>query len=123
MHRIGKTNKVTLEGKTFEVELRPHHNGETYATCERDCPKGWQILTYWLFQGMRNDPKTREKFGLESTWEYVQNPDTISQQNSYVARFYASSDSADLDCDRDPSDRGPSLGVRYAREIPKTSNK
>ena len=41
MHQIGQTGNVTLEGRTFEVELRPHHSGELYETCERDCPDGW----------------------------------------------------------------------------------
>lgn len=119
MHKIGKTGRVNLEDRAFEVELKPHHRGQTHSECESDAPKGWEIPSYWLLQSMRNDPKIRGKFSLIETWECVQNPDVVSRKKGYVARFYAYSDGASLDCDRDPSDSDAELGVRYAREISK----
>lgn len=117
MHKIGKTGKVTLEDKTFEVELKPHHHERTYEECEKDCPKGWQIPAYWLLQQMRNNPTIREEFSLSNIWEYVQNPDNSSKENSYVAWFVANSVWAYLGCNEEPSLRNSNLGVRYAREI------
>ena len=117
MHQIGETGRVTLEGTIFEVELKSHHQGSTYQQCEEDCPEGWQIPTYFLLQSMRNDSAIRDQFGLKTTWEYVQNPDAISRGNGYVARFYAISVGAFLNCSRVPADRDASLGVRFAREI------
>lgn len=80
MHKIRMTGKVNLEGRTWELELTLHHYGRDYIECEADCPEGWQIPTYWLLQSMRNDPKTRKKFGLLYTFEHVQNPDDISRK-------------------------------------------
>src|SRR3989344_5749796 len=117
MHQIGETGRVTLEDKTFEVELKIHHQGRTYQQCVEDCPKEWQIPTHWLLQSMRNIPETRDKFGLVGTWEFVQNPDAISRNKGYVAWLDAGSSRAVLDCYMDPTNRGASLGVRYAREI------
>ena len=121
MHQISQTGKTTLEGKTFELELSPHHQGQTYKECEEDCPQGWQVPTYWLLQSLRNNSQTRDQFGLLNAREYVQNPDNISKQNGYVARFSANSDWADLVCNRDPTVRSPFLRVRYVREISEES--
>ena len=90
MHQIGPTDRVTLEDRTFEVELKPHHQGGTYEECEKDCPKDWQIAIYRLLQDIRNSPD-RDKFGLLHTLEFVQNPDKVSRERGYVARFYAGS--------------------------------
>ncbi len=116
-HQIGSTDRVTLEGRTFDVELRPHHRGETYSKCEVDCPEGWQIPIYSLLQGMRNNPEYKERFGLLMISEFVQNPDEISRQKGLAAWFFANSAGAGLSCFRDPQNKSPLLGVRYAREI------
>lgn len=118
MHRIRETGIVTLEGKTFEVELQPHHEEQTYNICEKDCPLGWQIATYQLLQEMRNNLETRAKFNLSGICEFVQNPDNMSKTNGYVSRFHASPLGAGLDCLCDASSSAAvGLKVRYFREI------
>ena len=114
--QIAKTGRITLEGRTFEVEQSIHHLGKTYAECEKDCPKGWEISNYWLLQGIRNSPQ-RDEFGLLDTCEYVQNPDNISKKHNFLAWFYADSQWAFLFCNRDPENTFPELAVRYVREI------
>ena len=106
---------VNTDFGKFEVETKIHHLSKTYAECDKDCPKGWEIMTYELIQYLRNtNPK---EFNLIETWEFIQNPDLISKNKGYIARFYASSDGALLNCDRDPTDAVAGLGVRYFRRI------
>ncbi|MEK6894626.1 MAG: hypothetical protein AABX10_04135 [Nanoarchaeota archaeon] len=119
MHQIGQTDIVILEGKTFEVEKSIHHNGEKYSDCEKDCPKGWQILTYQLLQGIRNDSSLRKEFNLLNTYEYIQNPDSLSKGKGFVAWFYANSNGPLMYFNKVPSFHDTSLGVRYVREISK----
>src|SRR3989344_7340849 len=117
-HQIGPTGRVTLEDKTFEVELMPHHFDTTYIKCEADCPDGWQILTYWLLRQMKKSPKTREEFRLLGDYEYVQNSDDISRLNEYGAGLVSGAYWVEVGYDGDFSYHDASLGVRYAREIP-----
>ena len=107
--------KVKLSIGTYEVEKKIHHKGKTYAECEKDCPKGWEIATYQILQELRNTKQ--EEFNLNDTWEFVQQIDKISKKKGYVARFCAGSVRVDLGayCGSDFSDSA--LGVRYVRKI------
>ena len=115
-HQIRQTSIITLEGRTFELETVTHHHNQTYAEYEEDCPEGWEIPAYWQLQSARNSPD-RDKFNLLNTWEFVQNPDALSKERGYVARFSADSGRANLDCGRDINGRYAPLGGRYIREI------
>ncbi len=46
---------------------------------------------------------------------FFKQPFDLSRKNGYVARFYAVSDVADLDCGLYSSDSGSDLGVRFVR--------
>jgi|SRR3989338_11526816 len=116
MHQIGRVGQVNLQGRIFELELEIHHRGKTYEECERDCPRGWEIPTYFLLQEIRNTFE-RDRFSLLNTSEYVQNPDNISSSNDFVAGFSAGSGWASLSCGVGPADRDAGLGVRYVREF------
>ena len=109
------TKIVKLSCGTFEVEIKIHHFNKTYAECEKDCPKGWEIATYPILQELRNTQP--EDFDLINTWEFCQNADVISKKNKYVARFIAYSDGANLSCGRVPSYTYSALGVRFVRRI------
>ena len=103
----------------IEVQTKIHHKNKTYSECEKDLNKGESIPTYEQIQWLRNS-KYKDQLNLDDTWEFVQNPDNISKENNYVARFYADSDYAVLDCDRDSDDSNSTLGVRFVRKkIPK----
>ncbi|MEK6908429.1 MAG: hypothetical protein AABX23_00050 [Nanoarchaeota archaeon] len=119
MHQIGEVSRAILEGRTFEVEKNIHHKGRKYSDCERDCPKGWQIITYWLLQGIRNNSSLIKEFNLLDTYEYIQNPDSLSKEKGFVAWFYANSNGPLMYFNKVPSFRDSSLGVRYVREISK----
>ena len=107
--------RKTLVVNGWEIETEIHHKGKTYVECEADCPKGWEIPTYFLLQELRNS-KHAEELHLIDTWEFVQNPDTISKKNNYVARFNAIAGRAGLDGYGDPSDTDADLGVRFCRK-------
>jgi hypothetical protein len=109
------TKIVKLSMGTYEIETKTHHFNKTYAECEKDCPKGWQIATYPILQELRNTKP--EEFNLLKTWEFVQNPDKIRKEKGEVARFSAYSVWADLSCGWSPSYSGGGLGVRFVREV------
>ena len=111
------TKIVKLSMGTYEIETKIHHFNKTYAECEKDCPKGWQIATYPILQELRNTKP--EEFNLLETWEFVQNPDKIRKEKGEVASFLASSVWASLGCGRLPSDSGGGLGVRFVRKVSK----
>ena len=54
---------------------------------------------------------------------FIQQPFDLNRKNGYVARFYADSGCADLDCCYGSGGSGSSLGVRFAREIKKGKKK
>ncbi len=103
----------------IEIEKEIHHKDKTYAECEKDCPNGWSIVTYPILQELRNSEHLIDDLNLKETWEFVINPDAISKKNGCVARFFAYSGWADLDCDRDPTSTNSGLGVRYWRKVKK----
>jgi hypothetical protein len=47
---------------------------------------------------------------------FIKQPFNLSRKNGYVARFYASSGYAYLDCGRDSDDSDSGLGVRFVRK-------
>lgn len=111
-----KTKTITTPYGTYEVETKIHHLDKTYAECEVDCPKGWEMATYEVLQWLRNS-EHRNKFNLLNTWEFVQQPDKINKEKGFVAWFCAGSVRSDLGCCRDASNRLGALGVRYMRKV------
>ena len=110
-----ETKIVNTPFGKFEVETKIHHLNKTYTECEKDCPKGWEIATYEILQYLRNNQA--KEFNLINTWEFVKQPDKISNKNKFVAVFFAYSDGANLYCDRIPSSTNDGLGVRWIRRI------
>lgn len=100
----------------IEVQTKIHHLDKTLSEAMKDLKKGESVITYKQVQWLRNS-KYMEQLNLEDTYEFVYpNPDKISSENDYVARFYADSDYANLDCDRNASDSNSDLGVRFVRK-------
>ncbi len=89
------------------------HNDKTYIQIQKLLKKGEQIADYSLLQELRNK-KIDNRF--KNFWVFVPNPDKISKNNNYFARFGADSDRADLGCDGSPSGRNSSLGVFLIRK-------
>ncbi len=110
-----KTKWLYISELKIEVQTKIHHKDKTYAECEKDLSKGESIPTYEQIQWLRNS-KYRDLLNLLDTWEFVQNPDNISKENNYVARFCADSDYAGLGCGRGSGDSNSALGVRFVRK-------
>ena len=110
-----KTEWLYIPELNIEVQTKIHHKNKTYAECEKDLGKGESIPTYEEIQWLRNS-KCRDQLNLLDTWEFVQNPDNISKENGYVARFCADSDYANLGCDWDSGYSVSALGVRFVRK-------
>ena len=116
-----KVQRITLDGRDFDVELEAHHFGRPYAECEVDCPENWEIMTYSLFQGIRNSP-FRDTFGLTRANEFVQHPDRLSKEQNLVAWVYADHETLSLNGNAHSSYHLDSLGVRYFKEIFRTES-
>lgn len=110
-----KTEWLYISELKIEVQTKIHHKGKTYAECEKDLSKEELIPTYEQIQWLRNS-KYKDQLNLLDTWEFVQNPDNISKENGYVARFYAGSDYAVLYCYWDSDGSYSALGVRFVRK-------
>ncbi len=105
----------------IEIQTKIHHKSKKYKECEEDLTKGESIPTYEQIQWLRNS-KYKEKLNLIDTWEFVQNPDNISKENGYVARFYAYSVCASLNCSDGSNYSNSALGVRFVRKKISRSN-
>lgn len=99
----------------IEIQTKIHHKNKIYADCKKDLSKDESIPTYEQIQWLRNS-KYRDQLNLLDTWEFVQNPDKISKENGYVARFYADSGRVYLGTDCDSDDSLSTLGVRFLRK-------
>ncbi len=109
-----KNDWIKIPELKIEVQTKIHHKSKTYAECEKDLSEGESIPTYEQIQWLRNS-KYKDQLNLDDSYEFVQNPDDISKENGYVARFCAGSDCAYLYCGRDSSYSDGDLGVRFVR--------
>lgn len=110
-----KNDWIKIPELKIEVQTKIHHKNKTYAECEKDLEKGESIPTYEQVQWLRNS-KYKDKLNLDDSYEFVQNPDNISKENGYVARFYADSGYAGLGCGGGSSGSDSVLGVRFVRK-------
>ena len=109
-----KNDWIKIPELKVEIQTKIHHKDKTYAECEKDLSEGELIPTYEQIQWLRNS-KYKGQLNLDDSYEFVQNPDNISKENGYVARFFAYSDCAYLLCDWDSSYSDGCLGVRFVR--------
>ena len=109
-----KSDWISIPELKIEVQTKIHHKNKTYAECEKDLGKDESIPTYEQIQWLRNS-KYKDQLNLDDSYEFVQNPDNISKENGYVARFYADSGYAYLYCNVDSSVSYSDLGVRFVR--------
>ena len=129
MYKIGKTDRVTLEGRTIEIETQQHHSASigfgsgiipSYDDCIRDCPQGWKIPSFHLLYRITQDPQLRKQLGLEGTCEYVQSPDEIPNLDGSPSGFDWCTDYPYIFSNGfAPPHLPQNTGVRYVREIHK----
>ena len=97
----------------IKVETEIHDKGK----CLKDIkvPKGMRLLKIdeiiFLYDNYCKE------LNLKNTWEFIEQP--FKNNKSYVARFYADSDWASFNCNRDPSYSDSYLGVRFCKEVKK----
>ena len=120
-----KNDWIKIPELKIEIQSKIHHKNKIYTECEKDLSEGESIPTYVQTQWLRNS-KYKDQLNLGDSYEFVQNPDNISKENGYVARFYADSGYADLGCGGGSSDSDSDLGVRFvrrtkAKKVTKTS--
>ena len=97
--------------KGWEISTKQQYNGKTYSQILK-LVKEENIANYSLLQELRNKGLNF----LKEFWVFVPNPDKISKDNKYVARFFAYSDRANFNCDWVPTGAYPSLGVFIIRK-------
>ena len=110
---------IQIPEKGVEIQKSIHHKGDSYDALVKEFGKETlekNLPTYELLQWLRNNDKYCKMLGLVDTWEFVVQPDNISKKNGYVARFYAGSDCAGLNCGRDSDYSYSSLGVTFVRK-------
>lgn len=113
---LDKTEWLYIPELKIEVQTKIHHLNKTLKEGMQDLKKGEAVITYEQIQWLRNS-KYREQLNLTETGEFVYpNPDKISADNGYVARFVALSGGANLYCGRVPAYSYASLGVRFVRK-------
>jgi len=104
----------------IEIQTKIHHKNKSYDELVEEYGKEYlekNLPTYAQLQFLRNSKKYMNKLGLEDTWEFVQQEDEISKKNGKVARFYANSDYADLDCCWYSGNSYSDLGVRFCKKL------
>ena len=106
-------NWIKIPENGIEITSTQQFNGKTYAEILKEV-KEEEIADYPLLQELRNSGKYEF---LKEFWVFVPNPDRISKNNGFLARFDAFSGWAVLICYRDPTNSNPSLGVFLVRKL------
>ena len=100
----------TIIINNVEYELEQHDKGKMLS--EIKIPKDKRLL-------LPSEAMMLYERGLidSSFWFFVQQTNKKEKKEGNVARFSADDDWANLNCDRDPSDRVGNLGVIFAKDL------
>jgi len=101
----------TIIINNIEYEIETHNFNKTLK--EIKIPKGWRLWTAEECIKLFNSYE--KELNLTDCWFFIKQP--FNKFGNYVARFYADSLWAFLDCYWYPSYRDGSLGVRFCREL------
>jgi len=110
-----KTKYIKIKELGIEITPEQQFNGLTYKEILKKVKES-EIATYEILQKIRNLGKYEF---TKDFWVFVPNPDKISKDNGYVARFVANSSRAILDCEWGPEIAVASLGVFLYRKCKK----
>ena len=103
----------------IEVQKDVHDKGESWDNLnlskrEKDLMTAEQCI--WLANS-----KYAKKLKMDGSSSdddfFIQQPFDLSRKNNYVARFYANSDYADLDCYENSDYSNSTLGVRLIKKL------
>ena len=103
----------TIKINNVEYECNTHDFNKTLS--EIKIPKEWRLWTAEECIELHNS-KYKKKLNLDNCWFFIKQPFNFNKKKR-VARFFAVSGRAVLDCDGGPSNSFYSLGVRFARDL------
>ena len=116
----GKWSNVSyVLGKGYEVEIEVHDKNKSWKDLGLK-NKEYKLLTYDQCVKLANSKYAKQlKMDGSSSNDnfFIQQPFNISRKNGYVARFYAGSDYAGLNCGGNSDYSYSDLGVRFVRKI------
>jgi endo-beta-N-acetylglucosaminidase D len=119
--KIEETDKLDwlyIPELEIAIQTKIHHKDKSYDDLVEEYGKEYleeNLPTDAQLQFLRNS-KYRDQLSLDDTWEFVKQEDKISKEDGYVARFYADSIYAGLDCNGYSSNSDSNLGVRFVRK-------
>ena len=102
---------ITIDG--WEYTIEDEQKGKNLS--EITVPSGWQLWTQEDCIRLHNSH--RKELNLEECWFFIEQPFNLNQEKEFVARFYANSVRAYLDCGGGPRVSVPGLGVRFKRRV------
>lgn len=105
---------IEIPEERIMITKKQQFNGKTYSEILELKEQDEEIASYELLQRLRN---TGKYDFLKEFWVFVPNPDKVCREQGKVARFYAGSDWAGLDCDGYPEDADDSLGVFLVKKL------
>ena len=111
---IGNLKTIKIKELKIEVETEIHDKNKCLKDIE--IPKGLRLLTMNEITWLHNS-KYKEQLNLNDTWEFIEQPFKQNKDKGDVARFYAGSDWANLNCGTNPSNSYGALGVRFCRSL------
>ena len=104
----------TIKHKEWEYDLETDQEGLAWQDIKKR--KGWVMWDKQDIEEFCSKKSLIKKFNLEDCWFFIKS----WHRNFPVARFYADSVGAYLDCDRYPRNSLSGLGVRWKRRIKKS---
>jgi hypothetical protein len=106
--------KKTLIVDNVEYETETHDFNKTLS--EIKIPKGWRLWTVEECKKLFNSHEKR--LNLSDCWFFIKQPFN-KFEGKYVARFFADSGWARLDCYGGPACSNALLGVRFCKDLSK----
>ena len=119
-----KSNWLDIPELNISVEIEVHDKDKSWDDLGLKDRES-ELLTYeqtiWLANSKYAKTLKMDGSSLSDDF-FIQQPFNLSRKNGFVARFFAVSDGAGLNCYRNPTGSYSSLGVRFCRDI-KTKEK
>ena len=118
---IDKSKWLDIPELGISVEIEVHDKNRSWENLKLSKRES-ELLTaeQCIFLANSEYAKTLKMDGSSSEDDFfIQQPFNLSRKNGYIARFYADSGYAYLDCGRNSGNSGSGLGVRFVRKIKK----
>jgi len=115
---------ISIPGTNYEVTKEVLHKGKSYDEIMKLKKSEEELLTLKLIGIICEHPNLIRQLKMDSSSTkddfFFKQPFPQNEERGYVARFYASSNYAYLDCLEGSDHSDSSLGVRFVRKIKKS---